>query len=192
MVSERVKNVHFTIVGGGPAEEYYKKRAKEEGVGHLFTFVGSVKPEEVLRYYYNADIFVFPSIFETQGLSGLEAMACGLPVAGADYLAIPDFVKDGYNGYLFDPFDVDDCAEKIVKTIGNRKKLRKGAIATGEKYALRKCTADLAEVYYKVLKEKAVKMEKRKGRIGEGLDGAREKVGNLMNSIKKLREKIRI
>ena len=191
MVAERVKDIHFTIVGGGPAEEYYKSRVREEGVGHLFTFAGSVKPEEVLGYYHDADIFVFPSIFETQGLSGLEAMACGLPVAGADYLAIPDFVKDGYNGYLFDPFDVDDCAEKIVKTIKDRKKLRKGAIATGRRYSLKRCTADLVKIYYMVLKRNPVKKEK-KGRINEGLDSAREKVDNLMESIKRLKEKIRI
>ena len=114
MVSEKIKNVHFTIVGGGPALDYYKDMVKKEGVSHLFTFVGPVSPEETVNYYHDADIFVFPSIFETQGLSGLEAMACGLPVAGSNYLAIPDFVKNGHNGYLFDPFDPDDCARSVV------------------------------------------------------------------------------
>ncbi|MEM2974346.1 MAG: glycosyltransferase [Candidatus Micrarchaeia archaeon] len=153
LVAEK-ENVHFTIVGGGPAEQFYKDMVKKEGVEHLFTFVGPVKHDETVKYYHSADIFVFPSIFETQGLAGLEAMACGLPVVGANYLAIPDFVKDGYNGYLFDPFDPDDCAEKVIKTIKERKKLREGAIKTSRKYSLSRCTEILLKVYRQVLKRK--------------------------------------
>jgi len=182
IVAEKIKNVHFTIVGVGPAKEYYENLTKQEGVDHLFTFIGLIKQQkEMVKYYQEADIFVFPSIFETQGLSGIEAMACGLPVAGADYLAIPDFVKDGYNGYLFNPFDVDDCANKIVKTINDRAKLRKGAIETGRKYSSKKCTAKLLKMYYKVLEENRGK----KGIIAE-LTSVREKA----EIVKKMQKRI--
>ena len=182
MVAEKIKNVHFTIVGGGPAEDYYKKMVKEGGVEHLFTLVGRVKPEKTVDYYHDADIFVFPSIFETQGLAGLEAMACGLPVAGADYLAIPEFVKDGYNGYLFDPFDADDCANKIVDTIEERKKLRSGAIATARKYSVEKCTDIMLDAYYRVLEERKGKKGVRE-KIRSGLKEARQKILSVLNKI---------
>ncbi|MEM2174619.1 MAG: glycosyltransferase, partial [Candidatus Micrarchaeia archaeon] len=81
-------------------------------------------------------------------------MACGLPVAGANFLAIPEIVKDGYNGYLFDPFDPKDCAEKIILTIKNRKKLSKGALETAKKFAIEKIQGELIEVYKEVIKKK--------------------------------------
>jgi len=180
VVAEKIKNVHFTIVGGGPAENYYKDMVKKEGVNHLFTFEGPVKPEETIKYYHNADVFVFPSIFETQGLSGLEAMSCGLPVAGANYLAIPDFVKNSYNGYLFDPFDSDDCAQSTVKTIEERKRLRKGAIATARKYSVDKCTNTLLDIYYDVINKSNIK--KKRG-ITEKISVARKKIISVLRKV---------
>lgn len=151
-VEERIPNIHFMIVGGGPAMDYYKELTTKYRVGHLFTFAGFVPFEDIVSYYHNADVFVFPSVFETQGLSGLEAMATGLPVAGARALAIPDFVKDGYNGYLFSPRDVRGCAEAIVKTIKDRKRLRKGAIETARKHSLKECTNALVSIYESIVR----------------------------------------
>jgi len=180
IVAEKIKNVHFTIIGVGPAIGYYENLAKQEGVDHLFTFIGLIEQQkELVKHYQEADIFAFPSIFETQGLSGMEAMACGLPVAGANYLAIPDFVKDGYNGYLFDPFDIDDCANKIIKTIEDRSKLRKGAIETGKIYSSKKCTAELLKIYYRALKE------------NKGKKGIIDEITNIEESVKTVQKRIK-
>lgn len=147
------KYIHFVIVGGGPAEEYYKSLTTKYKVGHLFTFVGRVEHEEVVKYYRNADVFVFPSKFETQGLSGIEAMACGLPVAGARFLAIPDIVKDGFNGYLFSPNSAKDCMRALLLTIKNKKRLRKNAIKTAKKYSVEKCTQQHLSLYNSLINQ---------------------------------------
>jgi len=101
----------------------------------------------VLTFYQNADVFVFPSMFETQGVSGIEALACGLPVAGADYLAIPDFVKNGKTGYLFRPKSVSECTDAVVKAIRNRKRIRNNAIRFAKRYELKANVTKLIRLY---------------------------------------------
>lgn len=154
LVSERVRDIHYVIVGTGPAEKYYKDIVKREGVGHLFTFTGALPSEEVIGWYNKADVFVFPSVFETQGISAIEAMACGVPVAGANYLAIPDIVKEGYNGHLFDPHHVDGCAKAIIRTLDERNKLRRGALATAKKFSIQRCTDQLLKLYGKLMRSR--------------------------------------
>lgn len=150
-VEKKIPNVLFVIVGNGPAEQYYKDRVKEHGVGNLFLFISGVQPKDVLQYYHNADVFVFPSMFETQGLSGLEALACGLPVAGADYLAIPDIVKTGKNGHLFKPHDVKGCADAIHYCVRNKKRLGRGAIKSVQSHSIDKSISRLLSLYNRVL-----------------------------------------
>ena len=146
-IQREVPNILFVVVGSGPAEGYYEKLVKKHGIESLFTFVSGVQPDGVLTFYQNADVFVFPSMFETQGVSGIEALACGLPVAGADYLAIPDFVKNGKTGYLFRPKSVNECTRAVVKAIRNRKRMRNNAIRFAKRYELKANVTELVELY---------------------------------------------
>jgi len=150
-VEKKIPNVLFVMVGSGPAEQHYKESVKTHGVGNLFLFVSGVQPKDVPQYYHNADVFVFPSMFETQGLSGLEALACGLPVAGADYLAIPDIVKTGKNGHLFKPHDAKGCADAIHYCVRNKKRLSKGAIKSVQPHSIDKSASRLLSLYSKSL-----------------------------------------
>ena len=154
LVKKQIPNVLFVIVGTGPMEEKYKEEVKKHGVNDLFLFIHGVKNKDMPEYYRNADVFVFPSMFETQGLSGLEAMACGLPVAGADYLAIPDLVKDGYNGYLFKPHDVKGCANAILRCIKEKDKLGRNAREFAKMHAIENTIKKHEEIYLKLLSEK--------------------------------------
>jgi len=150
-MEKRIPNILFVIVGSGPAEQHYKDSAKKHGVSNLFLFISGVQPKDVTQYYHNADMFVFPSMFETQGLSGLEALACGLPVAGADYLAIPDIVKTGKNGHLFKPHDTKGCADAIYYCVRNKKRLSKSAIKSVQPHSIDKSISRLISLYSKAL-----------------------------------------
>lgn len=150
LVAEKIKRAKFLIAGKGPAEEYYKNLVRREGVSHLFEFLGLVPFEKIIEIYNSADVFIFPSVFETQGIAAIEAMACGLPVAGARYLAIPDIVEEKKNGYLFDPYDVDGCASAIVKCFEEKNKLRRGALETAKRFSIENCTKELLSVYEEI------------------------------------------
>ncbi|MEM3400122.1 MAG: glycosyltransferase [Candidatus Micrarchaeia archaeon] len=154
IIVEEIPDAHFVLAGSGPAFDYYRNLVRSMKLDGIFTFTGIIPSELVPYYYAAADVFVFPSKFETQGIVALESMGCGTPVAGADYLAIKDLVKDGYNGYLFDPDDPEDCAEKVIRTIREREKLVNGARKTAEDYSYKNCVAKLVKVYEDLLSKR--------------------------------------
>ncbi|MDO5861911.1 MAG: glycosyltransferase [Thermoplasmata archaeon] len=116
------------VAGRGPAKDDIEKLVDELGLRDKVVFAGFVPDEELPMYYNAADIAVSASKFETQGLSILEAMASGRPVACRNGRAFAEIIHDGENGYLFD--DVDGCAEAMEKAFSARAELREASLAT--------------------------------------------------------------
>ncbi len=73
------------------------------------------KVKEIDKEYKKADIFCLPSLFEGTPNVICEAMASGLPIICSDVCDNHIFVKNGENGFLFDPKNPDDIADKILK-----------------------------------------------------------------------------
>lgn len=153
-IKREIPDCRFLIVGTGPMDAYYKNLVKERGLSESFIFTGYVPDSELPKYYAAADLFVFPSKFETQGLCALEAMACGVPVAASCYRALPEFVEDGKNGFLFDPDDNDSCVEAVIKGLNADERMKENAKNTAEKYSIKACTDRLLKVYEWVLRER--------------------------------------
>jgi len=82
------------MVGGGPMLEEYRKTYPD------VNFVGYKTGYELAEYYQQADIFVFPSRWETFGLVMIEAMACGTPVAAYPCQGPLDVVDEGITGCM--------------------------------------------------------------------------------------------
>lgn len=88
-------------------------------------FLGVVSPADLVMLYNGARLLVFPSLYEGFGLPLLEAMACGLPVVGANVSSIPEVVADA--GLLFDPKDGEALIsglERLIQDEGLVKNLR--------------------------------------------------------------------
>ncbi|MDD5023133.1 MAG: glycosyltransferase [Candidatus ainarchaeum sp.] len=147
--ADNVLNIYpdakFIIVGKGPAEEHYKQLIQSKGLSKNFIFTGYVAENELPDYYSAADVFVFPSDFDTQGLVILESMSVGTPVVVKSNSAPSEFVKEGFNGYIFS--DHFDLPGKIINAIKNKDKLRDNAISESKKYTIRKSSERLAEIY---------------------------------------------
>jgi len=82
------------MVGGGPMLEEYKAQYPD------VHFTGYKTGIDLARYYANAEVFVFPSRWETFGLVMIEAMACGTPVAAYPCQGPLDVVDEGVTGCL--------------------------------------------------------------------------------------------
>lgn len=82
------------MVGDGPKLEYYKKKYSD------VHFVGSKQGQELADYYQQADVFVFPSRWDTFGLVIIEAMACGTPVAAYPVQGPLDVIDQGVTGIM--------------------------------------------------------------------------------------------
>lgn len=148
LILEEVPECKFLVVGEGPAANYYKKLIRKNGLEKWFLFINAIVPyDEVPSLYAASDLFVIPSKFETQGLVVLEAMACGKPVVGADYLALKEIIRDNYNGAKFSPDSPEDCAEKIIMTLKNKDKFKENARKTAEAFSTEKCANKLVKLY---------------------------------------------
>jgi len=82
------------MVGDGPMLEEYKELYPD------VEFVGAKRGEELGDYYRRADVFVFPSQWETFGIVMIEAMACGTPVAAYPVQGPEDVIDEGVTGCL--------------------------------------------------------------------------------------------
>ena len=105
--------------------------------------VGSLASIDLQTLVYSAaDIFVIPSIYEAFGLTALEAMACGVPVAGFAAGGIPDMITPFENGLLAAPGDVQDLAEKIIYMIEHPEE-RRNMARNARQTVMQRFTADI-------------------------------------------------
>lgn len=78
-LSERGIEYKMLVVGDGGDREEMEKYTQELGIADSCIFVGAINSREELRYYYSAsDLFLFPSLYDTNGIVVREAAACGL------------------------------------------------------------------------------------------------------------------
>ncbi len=110
---------HFAIAGHGAESKKLEKLARELGIEKNVTFCGFVPDEILPSLYAAADCFVNAGIAELQCIVAMEAMATGLPVLGADAVALPELIHHGKNGYLFRPGDVVELAGHIVDVLSD-------------------------------------------------------------------------
>lgn len=82
-------------------------------------FVGSKRGSELAHYYQNADVFVFPSRWDTFGIVMIEAMACGTPVAAYPVQGPLDIIEQGITGVMNEDLieAVNKCLELNRKTV---------------------------------------------------------------------------
>ena len=130
MVVRAMQRIDATLLvaGKGPAKADIEKLVEDLGLQDKVVFAGFVPDSELPAYYNAADIAVSASKFETQGLSILEAMVSGKPVACRNGRAFAEIVHDGVNGYLFD--DVDGCVEAMEKAFDASAEVREASLKT--------------------------------------------------------------
>jgi N-acetyl-alpha-D-glucosaminyl L-malate synthase BshA len=114
LVREKIA-AKLVLVGDGPdrgAAEYIvrKKRLSKDVL-----FIG--KQDHVHEKLGLADLFLLPSDEESFGLAALEAMACEVPVVATNVGGLPEVVKHGVDGYLFEPRDVYTAAKYALEIL---------------------------------------------------------------------------
>lgn len=118
------KNIDFELVIFG-AEKYNNAC----DYGFKTHFLGYLFDDYSLMMVYNAaDLFVFPSKKESFGNVAIESLACGIPVVAFNIGGISDIIDHKVNGYLAEPFELDDIANGIEWILNqNKEMLRKNA-----------------------------------------------------------------
>ena len=104
----RGRGVELTLAGPLPAD--MRPLAPYQGSIRL---TGRLDQADIVREMHAADVLVLPSVFEGFGLVIVEAMATGMPVIASTNSAGPDIIREGLDGYVLEPDDVDGLAERL-------------------------------------------------------------------------------
>lgn len=113
-------------------------KLKTPAAGGLVVFAGFRQIEELPFFYGGAGVFIHPALSEPWGLVINEAMASGLPILSSKNVgAAEELVRDGVNGFTFDPENIQELAGMLVKMADMRQEERE---AMGE--ASRRLIAD--------------------------------------------------
>lgn len=107
-------NWELSIVGDGTKREMLENMVNKLGIKKRVNFMGFLSREEIAKLYFKSDFFLFPTLNDPCPLVVNEALLSGLfclisKLAGNT----KDFIIEGKNGYIFDPYDIDDIVDKI-------------------------------------------------------------------------------
>jgi len=96
ILSKKYDNIRLKVKGTIP--EHLRKNLKN------VTFIEENLPREKFyeEFLYEPDVYVQPTLVDTFAIAVIEAMSTGLPVVATNMFAMPEIIKDGYNGFLID------------------------------------------------------------------------------------------
>lgn len=142
----------LVIAGEGPATDALHQEAKHLGLQDNVLFIGYLdRNTELHDCYRAADVFVFSSLTETQGLVLLEAMAQGVPVVAIAEMGTKSILREG-NGALIAPQEERVFAERVLSLLADDEK-RKALGTIAHEYALHWSAKNMAERMLKFYRE---------------------------------------
>ncbi|MBI5817086.1 MAG: glycosyltransferase [Candidatus Yonathbacteria bacterium] len=147
--------IHVIIVGIGYLRSKLEALTAALGVEDHVTFL-TLNDEDKILAYSVGDIFVSPSFAELEGMTVLEAMACGKPIIVPDATmnAARFFVTD--NGFLFETTNHKDLSEKVLRLITDiklRKQMGEASLATSKKYDINRSVSKLEALYHSLMND---------------------------------------
>jgi len=140
-LKEKENNKKFCMIIVGDGEVKNKKMffeyAQKLGIINDIVYYPSVRQDEIVSFYKSADVFVFPSYYEIFGMVLLESMYFGLPVISSRNGGAIELIKNGYNGFIVNDFDVNKWVEIIIRLVNDhqlKKKIGANAMETIQKH----------------------------------------------------------
>jgi glycosyltransferase involved in cell wall biosynthesis len=143
----------LTLVGYGTDYEAMQQLAFD--TLHLsperIRFIHKPSPHDLLQYYHSADLFIFSSTTDTQGIVLAESMSQGVPVIAVDGPGQRDIIINGVNGFIIK--NAQDAARTIINIAHDtalHEKLITGALATAQNYHADIITQRLLDFYHSI------------------------------------------
>jgi glycosyltransferase involved in cell wall biosynthesis len=146
----KVPDAHLVLAGHGPEADAYRQLAAQHGVANRLHLLGALSPAEVADLYAAADLFVFPSIWETFGFAAVEAGMVGTPMVVADVAILRELLDVEEPVAFVPPHDIDAWARAIRTALD----APPSPLETGElraKLSLKYSRARMIEAYLRVL-----------------------------------------
>jgi glycosyltransferase involved in cell wall biosynthesis len=110
---DREIDAYLLLVGDGPDRDEVERSAHELGIARRCLFVGY--QDDVAAFYSMIDVLLLPSANEGTPVSVIESLAAERPAVATRVGGVPDVIRDGVDGYLVDPGDTDQLAERLAR-----------------------------------------------------------------------------
>lgn len=159
-IIKRIKGVYFIFIWHGhdkDKERELKDLASQLGVQKAIKIIGFVEYDKVPLYHKASDIMVSVSQHDSGPMALQETMACGDVPVISDLPSVRELIKDGWNGILVDPNNVDQIADSIIRLLENGQ-MRKSFAKRNWKLIKEKGDQEywmgkMEEMYYSLFKE---------------------------------------
>jgi glycosyltransferase involved in cell wall biosynthesis len=125
IVQKNNNKLRYFIIGDGELKQTLEEKVHKLGLIKKITFTGDVPNHEALTYIKKASIFLLPSVISLDGdrdgipTSLIESMYLQTPVISSSISGIPELIKDGHNGFLTQPKNVNEIALKLQTLLSN-------------------------------------------------------------------------
>lgn len=148
-VLEHTPQAKLVIVGEGPESANLQAYVESRGLCKQVIFTGKLARKDLVKSYCGADLFIFGSLTETQGIVLAEAKAAGLPVVAVKAFGVSNMIVDYQDGFLV-PQDIDLFANRVLLLINNaslRKRMSLVALSNAQNFSSTRCSEKLIEFY---------------------------------------------
>jgi glycosyltransferase involved in cell wall biosynthesis len=155
LVLGEVPDVFVAIAGDGELREPLREEARRLGIANRVKLLGA--RHDVPNLLRSADVFVFPSLYEGQGLVLFETIFARLPIVASDVGGIPDAIEDGETGLLAQPGNPESLAKALIRMLRDgqlRKKVSDEAFRRYSNRTVGESAKRLAEVFGKLYDRK--------------------------------------
>ncbi|MGE0878796.1 MAG: glycosyltransferase family 4 protein [Acidimicrobiia bacterium] len=113
----RNPRAHLHVAGTGGCEADFRDLAERFGVGDRVQFLGRLDGDALVNAYRSAAVLTLPTRSDNYPMVLLEALACATPVVATCVGGIPSIVREGRNGYMVDPGDIDALADRLSRLV---------------------------------------------------------------------------
>lgn len=146
-------NIRLHIVGWGDYENFLKKICEND---KRIIFHGKISNTEIEKIYQICDITVVPSIcYENSPIVIYESFCAGVPIIASNIGGIPELIDEGYNGYLFEPHNINQLKDILKNIIEDRsllELLNENALKSADKYEMSDHINKLVATYNEAIK----------------------------------------
>ena len=147
-LTQQGRRVRLRLLGSGPDEASLRKRVAQNRIVDYVIFEGAMNQDRIRTFYAVADLFCLPSFAEGLPVVLMEAMAMGIPCVSTQITGIPELIRNGTDGLLVAPSDLDALVEALAKLMDDaalRERFsRNGRKRILQQYDLRRNVKELA------------------------------------------------
>lgn len=156
MVQSIIPGTRLVLVGKGPQESQLREICRNLHIADKVIFTGVLPRQKIVNCYASADLFVFPSVTETQGLVIGEAKSVGLPVVAIRANGPAETVRHGEDGFLTE-LSLNAFSERIIELLRNRslyESMKQKALENASLLSSTYCAENMLAAYGELIEKK--------------------------------------